>query len=77
VKHFALLRLNVWHLNRDYQIRWLKKLDTIVNNEELRLSSRKNGREFALQYDWNNAYKKWQKLFVSCGVNNQSFYDNM
>lgn len=57
-----------WPLNLDYQVRWLKKFNTIVNNKELRLNERKRGREFALQQNWDNSYKKWQSLIQTYGV---------
>lgn len=57
-----------WPLNRDYQVRWLKKLDAIVSNEEMRLEQRKKGREFALQYTWDNSYERWKNLIKNSGI---------
>jgi len=57
-----------WPLNRDYQVRWIKKLETIVNNEEMRLNERRRGRKFAFQSTWDNSYSKWKALIQNCGV---------
>lgn len=57
-----------WPLNRDYQVRWLNKLDKVILNEELRLESRKAGREFAMTHTWDNSYERWVKLIQDCGI---------
>lgn len=61
-------KVSGWPLNHDYQVRWLKKLDQVINSESLRLDARKRGREFALKHNWDYSYTKWNNLIESYGV---------
>lgn len=57
-----------WPANRDYQVRWLSKLDDAVNDKEYRREFRKEGRQKALEFTWDNSYSKWNNLFKNSGL---------
>jgi glycosyltransferase involved in cell wall biosynthesis len=54
-----------WPHNLDYQNRWLRLLFSLIEMDgSERRKIRKAGREFALQYTWDNSYEKWNNLFI-------------
>ena len=57
-----------WPMNRDYQVRWLKSLESVIDSQENRLQIRKKGRSIANQYDWDSAYNKWINMIINSGV---------
>lgn len=57
-----------WPMNADYQVRYLKVLDNYLNNEELRLETRRMGRLHSENFSWDNAYSKWNNLFTHTGI---------
>lgn len=57
------LLIEGWPMNVDYQLRFMKTLDSVINNKERILEVRENSREFATTFSWDNAYSKWNDLF--------------
>lgn len=57
-----------WPMNRDYQVRWMNMLQKYNEDVNLRLEQREKGREKALTYTWDNAYKIWNEIFMELGV---------
>lgn len=57
-----------WPMNRDYQVKWLKRLDSLVENEDNRLAARKAGREMVQKFDWDSAYEKWNNMLINSGI---------
>jgi len=58
------LRIEGWPMNLNYQNQWINLLIYLVDqatDEEL-IKIRSKGRKHALKYNWNDAYKKWNKL---------------
>lgn len=52
-----------WPSNLDYQNRWLSLLITVIEMEgEERQKIREIGRNYALQYSWENAYSQWNDM---------------
>jgi glycosyltransferase involved in cell wall biosynthesis/tetratricopeptide (TPR) repeat protein len=53
-----------WPLNRDYQTRWIKTLENVVEGgDEKQTQLQASGRAFAEQFSWDAAYTKWNDLF--------------
>jgi len=58
-----------WPHNLDYQNRWLALLITLAEMEgDDRKKIRSIGREFALQYSWDNSYSHWNNLLKSLEI---------
>jgi glycosyltransferase involved in cell wall biosynthesis len=58
-----------WPSNLDYQNRWLSLLIQIIEMEgEERQNLREIGRNYALQYSWENSYDTWNNLFRSLEI---------
>lgn len=62
------LLIEGWPLNNDYQRRWMKLLDVVMEDKEGREEQRRLGREHAEKFTWENSYKKWNELFMEIGV---------
>ena len=62
------LLIEGWPLNNDYQRRWMKLLDVVMNDKEGRAEQRQLGREHAEKFTWENSYNKWNELFMEIGV---------
>lgn len=55
-----------WPKNLDYQNRWLSMLFSIIETDGGdRKKIREISRAHALQYTWDNAYSRWNDLFIS------------
>ena len=62
---FKDLLIEGWPQNVDYQNRWLGLLYSLLEaRDEDRQQLRHIGREHALQYSWEEAYSKWNDLFI-------------
>jgi glycosyltransferase involved in cell wall biosynthesis len=58
------LMIEGWPLNNDYQKRWLKLLDSVVDSQPEQVDEmRQLGRSHAEQFTWDAAYSKWNDLF--------------
>lgn len=57
-----------WPMNADYQVKWLNTLDKYLQDEDLRLETRRLGRELAMKFDWDSSFEKWLKLFLNSGI---------
>lgn len=58
------LRVEGWPLNRDYQNRWLRTLESVVEaHPEKQIDLQRRGRSLAESFTWDNAYEKWNDLF--------------
>ena len=62
------LMIEGWPLNTDYQRRWLNLLDAVLADKEGREEQRSIGREHAEKFTWENAYGKWNDMFIDMGV---------
>lgn len=57
------LLIEGWPLNRDYQRRWLKVLEDVVEGtDEHQIELQLSGRRFAEQFSWDASYNQWQDL---------------
>lgn len=65
----ADLRVRGWNANSDYQTRWFRLLERLLNGDEEELYwYRHVAREHAMEYSWDNVYGKWNSLFKEIGV---------
>lgn len=55
-------KISGWPNNIDYQKRWLDLFAYSYENEQWRNEIRKEAREFAQQFSWENSYKIWNDL---------------
>jgi glycosyltransferase involved in cell wall biosynthesis len=62
------LLVDGWVLNTDYQRRWLRFLDFVMNDTDARSEQRIIGRAHAEKFSWENSYNTWNNLLLEIGV---------
>jgi glycosyltransferase involved in cell wall biosynthesis len=62
------LLVDGWVLNTDYQRRWLRLLDVVMNDTDARSEQRIIGRAHAEKFSWENSYNTWNNLLLEIGV---------
>lgn len=63
--HPDMPKIEGWPQNTSYQTQWLLLLNAILEQDEWREEARLEGRKFAEQFTWENAYKTWNTLIDS------------